>query len=153
MKRRCAVAAAAGFSVLALLAGCASSNSASPDKAAPARASDATVREDFLRGLTQIRSSQGEKLRGQLVSTLTRLRRDRGSTTVGRRARRLAIQGFTWSLNGVDAQLDFDANDSGNIEAAVRDARRVDRNLNRGANRLRTAGRAFGIRIGKVNGR
>jgi hypothetical protein len=153
MKRKRAVAAAAGLSVLALLAGCESSKSAAPDQAAPARASDATVKRDFLRGVSQIRSSQREKLRGQLVSSLARLRRDQGSTAVGRRARRLAIQGFTWTVKGVDADLAFYMNDSGNIEAAVRDAKRADRNLNRGANLLRAAGRAFGLRIGKLNGR
>lgn len=49
--------------------------------------------------------------------------------------------------------MDFINNDSGNIEAATRDAKRADHYLNGGASRLRAAGRAFGLRIGKLNGR
>jgi len=43
-------------------------------------------------------------------------------------------------------------NDSGNLEASVTDAKRSDRALKRGAGLLRAAGRAFGVRIGKLNG-
>ena len=42
--------------------------------------------------------------------------------------------------------------DSGNLEASVKDAKRADRYLNRGADLLRAAGRSFGISIGKLNG-
>ena len=44
------------------------------------------------------------------------------------------------------------AKDSGKLEAAVRDARRSDRYLNRGAALLRAAGRAFGVKVGLLNG-
>ena len=43
-------------------------------------------------------------------------------------------------------------NEEGNIERAVRDAVRADRYLDRGARLLRAAGRALGIRVGKLNG-
>ncbi len=43
-------------------------------------------------------------------------------------------------------------NDSGKLEAAVRDAKRGDRFLKRGATLLRAAGLALGVRIGSVNG-
>jgi hypothetical protein len=56
------------------------------------------------------------------------------------------------TLKGVDAQLDFIENDSGNIETAVRDARRANRYRKRGANFLRAAGHAFGINLGKLRG-
>jgi hypothetical protein len=53
----------------------------------------------------------------------------------------------------VQAQLALIKNDSGNIEAAIRDAKRADRCLERGARLLRAAGRSFGIRVGKLDGR
>jgi hypothetical protein len=154
MKRRYAGAAAAGLSGLTLLTGCGSSRSAAPDTAAtPPRTSDASVKADFLRGVAQIRGSPDERrLRGQLEHTVARLRSDRGSTEVGQRARSEAIQGFAWALKGIESELDLIANDSGNINAAVRDAKRADRRLKKGANLLRAAGRAFSIRLGRLNG-
>ena len=119
-----------------------------------ARASDASVKATLIRGVAQIRHVRpAEKLDRQLVRTLRSLRRDRASTPTGRRGRRLAIAGFTWTRKGLEAQLDFINNDSGNIEAATRDAKRADHYLNGGASRLRAAGRAFGLRIGLLNGR
>jgi hypothetical protein len=121
--------------------------------AAPAGASDATVKEGLVRGVAQIRASQGAKtLEAQLVRTVARLRSDRGSTALGRTGRRLAIQGFGWTLKGVETQLDLVANDSGNIEAAVRDAKRADRYLEKGADLLRSAGRVLRVRVGTLNG-
>jgi len=138
-----AVGAAVGFSLLAPLAGCGSSGSAS----------DAAVKRTVLRGVAEIRSSQnGKSLRGKLVRTLARIRHERGSTAAGRKGRRLAIQGFTWTLKGIDSQLAVLRNDSGRLEGAVRDAEKADRYLNRGANLLRAAGRVFGVRIGILNG-
>jgi hypothetical protein len=143
MKRGCAVTAAAGFLFLAPLAGCGSSGSAS----------DAAVKRSLLRGVAEIRGSQNAKsLRGELVRTLARIRHERGSTTAGRKGRRLAIQGFTWTLKGIDSQLAMLRNDSGRLEGALRDAKKADRYLNRGASLLRVAGRAFGVRIGILNG-
>jgi hypothetical protein len=121
-----------------------------------AQASDASVKATLLRGVAQIRHARpAEKLKldRQLVRALTSLRRDRAATPAGRRGRRLAIAGFTWTRKGIKAQLDFINNDSGNIEAATRDAKRADRYLNGGASRLRAAGRAFGLRIGRINER
>ncbi len=53
---------------------------------------------------------------------------------------------------GTQSQLDFVENDSGEVAAATRDAKRADHYLRRGANRLRAAGQAFGIQIGELNG-
>jgi hypothetical protein len=121
--------------------------------AAPAAASDATIKAALLRGVADIRSTHSDrKLDGQLGRILARLRSDRSSTAAGRTARALAIRGFTCTRKGLQARLDFIENDSGNIEAAVRDARRADRRLKRGAALLRSAGRTLGIRIGILNG-
>jgi hypothetical protein len=43
--------------------------------------------------------------------------------------------------------------DSGKLEAAVRDAKRADRYLNRGARLLRAAGRLLGVHPRRIGGR
>ena len=118
------------------------------------RAGDASVKRDLLRGIVEIRATHdGKKLHAKVLRVLASLRRDRASTPAARRARVLAIQGFGATLKGVRSQLDFSENDSGNVAAATRDAMRADRYLTLGANRLRAAGRALGIRVGRLNGR
>jgi hypothetical protein len=126
---------------LALAAGCGSSNSA---------ASDASVKRHLLRGVAEIRTTRDPAtLHAQLVRTLASLRRDHASTAAERRARSLAIAGFEATLKGVRSRLDFIENDSGNVAAATRDARRADRYLALGASRLRAAGAVLGIRIAR----
>jgi hypothetical protein len=115
---------------------------------------DDSIRRDLLSGVGQIRVNHADrkKLYTELLRTLASLRRDRPSTPAAQRARTLAIQGFEASLKGVRSLIDFSENDSGNIAAATRDAKRADRYLTRGANHLRAAGRVLGLRIGKLNG-
>ena len=67
-------------------------------------------------------------------------------------ARRVALMGFELTRKGVRSQIDFSENDSGNVAAATRDARRADRYLKGGANRIRIAGLALGIRIRELDG-
>ena len=74
------------------------------------------------------------------------------TTVSARRGRELALQGFEATLKGIRSQLDFSENDSGEVAAATRDAKRADRYLRRGANWLRAAACAFGVRIGELNG-
>lgn len=114
---------------------------------------DASIKHDLLRGVRQIRDSHNRKiLHAELVGTLTRLRRAQGATASTRRGRELAVQGFEATLKGVQSEIDFDENDSGEVAAATRDAARANRYLTRGANRLRAAGRALGVQIGEING-
>jgi hypothetical protein len=121
--------------------------------ARPAAASDATIRTSLLRGVADIRGSAGEAtLDRQLARVLDRLRADQGSSAAGRTARALAVSGLTWTRKGLRARLDFIRNDSGNLPAAVRDARAADRRLKRGAVLLRSAGTALGLRIGTLDG-
>lgn len=87
------------------------------------------------------------RLRGELRRVVTRLR----STKDGE-GRRLALRGFEAMLLGVQARIDFVANDRGNIEAATRDARRGDLAFRRGARLLRRAGRLLGVEVGELNG-
>jgi hypothetical protein len=139
---RSSVAAAAA---LAVFAGCGSSP--------PRSANSDPVKATFLRGVQQIRDSQDrKKLRRQLVRILAQLRTEKPSTPAGRNGKTLAIRGFAATLTGTESQIDFAENDRGNIEAATRDAIRADRALKRGANLLRAAGRAFGIRVGTLRG-
>jgi hypothetical protein len=138
MRRR----SAAWLLSLALASGCGSSTS------------DAAIKRHLLLGVAQIRTTRDRaELHAKLVRTLASLRRDRTSTPAERRARSLAIEGFEWTRKGVRSQLDFEENDSGNVAAATRDARRADRYLARGASRLRAAGAALGIRIGSLAAR
>jgi hypothetical protein len=131
MQRALAIAAALA---LLVLPGCRSSGS------------DTAIRETLERGVAQIGEPQTAKqLHDDLERTLARLRSERASTATGRTARTLAIQGFTWTLRGVEARLEITRNDSGNLEASVRDAKRADRDMHRGAGFLRAAGRALGI--------
>jgi hypothetical protein len=106
------------------------------------------MRETFVHGVEQIRESHDvKKLHAQLTQTLASLRE--GSVSPGRR---LAVQGFAATLRGVQAQVDLIENDSGNLEAAVRDAAEADHYRTRGANLLRAAGRALGISVGELKG-
>jgi hypothetical protein len=131
----------AGLSVLALT-GCASSSA--PDNA---------VKRDVLQGIAQIRSTHDyEKLRARVARTITRLRQDRAPTAAVRRAKELAIQGFGSTLNGVESEIAFHQNDSGEVAAATRDAARAFRFLRHGASQLRAAGRILGVRVGTLNG-
>jgi hypothetical protein len=92
------------------------------------------------------------KLHAEIVRTLAHLRRDRTSTAGERRGRTLAIRGFAVTLRGIESELDFIENDSGNIDAATRDALRADRSRRRGAELLRAAGRVFGLQFGRLHG-
>jgi hypothetical protein len=132
--------------VVTLIGGCGS--------ATGVRSGDASVKRDLLRGIVEIRAAHdSRKLHAEVLRVLASLRRDRASTPAAQRARALAIEGFEATLKGVRSQLDFSENDSGNVAAATRDAKRADRYMTRAANRLRAAGRALGIRVGQLNGR
>lgn len=131
---------------LALVSGCGQS--------APALGeADVSIEQDLLRGVREIRGTHDrKKLHAELVHLLAHLRRAHGTTASARRGRKLALQGFEATLKGVRSQLDFSENDSGEVAAATRDAKRADRYLRRGASSLRAAGREFGLRIGELNG-
>jgi hypothetical protein len=133
--------ALAGSLLLLALCGCGSSTASDPAK------------QVFLDGVAQVRHTAGaEKLHAQLRRTIGRLRAANPSGTAGRRGKALALRGFGWTLKGAEARIEIRLNDSGNLEASVHDARRADRYLNRGADLLRRAGAAFGVRIGRLNG-
>ena len=144
MKKKCAANAVPLLVAFALVAGCGSS----PSRTAT---DDASIKQELLRGVHQIRAEHDRKqLSAELARLLVRLGRLRGST-VGERARVLAMQGFEATIKGTRSQLDFIENDSGEVAAATRDAERADRYLTLGANRLRAAGQLLGIQIAKLN--
>ena len=114
---------------------------------------DVSIKRDVLRGVEEIRSTHDRRrLDAQLGRIVASLRGQHGSTAVVERARELALVGFQMTQKGVRSQIDFSENDSGEVAAATRDARRADRYLGRGANRIRMAGLALGIQIGKLDG-
>jgi hypothetical protein len=118
-----------------------------------ADASDTTLERTFVRCVVQLRATHDpRKLEPALVRTVAAIRGESGSTARGRAAHKLAVRGFTWTLRGVRAELAFVRNDSGNVEAATRDARRAYNALEQGAGLLRRAGRLLGLRVGTLNG-
>jgi hypothetical protein len=132
---------------LALVGGCTSST-----PPALARA-DLSIRQDLQRGVGEIRTARDRrKLHAQLVRLLAHLRRAQGTTASARRGRELALQGFEATLEGIMSQIEFGENVSGEVAEATKDAKRADFYLTRGANRLRAAGQALGVRIGELNG-
>lgn len=131
---------------LGLFTGCASST---PTE----NTANGELRAAVLRGVAQIRGTPDEvKLRVTVLHTLAHLRSVRASTPVDADAQGLAIRGFASTLRGIESRLAFTQNDSGNVEAATRDAKRADRSLKEGANLLRAAGRRLGIDVGSLNG-
>jgi hypothetical protein len=131
----------AGSVLLLALSGCGSSTT-----------SDA-AKHTFLDGVAEIRHTpSAETLRGQLLKTIRELREADPSAGGERRGKTLALKGFAWTVRGMEARIEIRVNDSGNLEASVNDAKRADRYLKKGADLLRAAGRAFGVRIGELNG-
>ncbi len=138
--------AAAGLMGYALACGCGSSGSG-------LSAADASVKRDVLRGVDEIRATHDRKLlEAQLGEVVASLRTERGSTRATERARKVALGGFELTRTGVRSQIDFSENDRGEVAAATRDARRADRYLGRGADRIRIAGLALGLHIGMLDG-
>jgi hypothetical protein len=136
---------AAALTALVLVCGCGASRSAV--------SADAAIKSDLLRGVGDIRSTIDRKtLAAQLGRVIASLRGERGSTASVERARRAAVEGFELTRTGVGSQIDFSENDSGEVAAATRDARRADRYLGRGAGLIRRAGQALGIHIGTLDG-
>lgn len=130
----------AAVSLLAF-AGCGSSSSTD------------TLKEDLLDGISQLRDTRDyRQVRAGIVRTLARLKQDRASTAAARRAKQLAVRGFSLTLKGIDSRIAFVENDSGNIEAATKDAKHADRFLGRGARVLRAAARSLGVQVGSLNG-
>lgn len=137
---------AAALMVLVLGCGCGTSRPR-------VHAADAPIKRDLLRGVDEIRSTIDRKrLHAQLGDIVESLRGEHGSTAEVERAREVALVGFALTRKGVRSQIDFSENDRGEVAAATRDARRADRYLSRGADRIRTAGLAFGIQIGELDG-
>jgi hypothetical protein len=131
---------------LLLVGGCGSS--------APALVrGDFSIEQDLRRGVREIRGTRDRRaLRAELVRLVAHLRRAHATTPGQRRGKALALQGFEATLEGIRSQIEFRENDSGEVAEATKDAKRADLYLRRGANRLRAAGRALGVRIGELDG-
>ena len=73
---------------------------------------------------TDPRHAREGKLRVTVLHTLAHLRTVHASTPADVDAQRLAMRGFASTLRGIESRLAFTQNDSGNVEAATRDAKR-----------------------------
>jgi pimeloyl-ACP methyl ester carboxylesterase len=102
----------------------------------------------FSSGVTAIRTTRdAAALHKALVRTLAEVRSRAPSP-----ARTLALRGFRSMLRSVESRLAFANNDSGNVAAATRDARRARLAFAAGAAALRASGRLLGIRVGRLTG-
>jgi hypothetical protein len=124
---------AATGTVVALVVGCGSSKDG-----------DDALRSHFARAVAQVRTEASTR---KLRASLGELVADRPSTAEARKARRLAIAGLAATLAGRESRRRFIENDSGNIEAATRDAKSAYRWSKRGTRLLRAAGRLLGVRV------
>ena len=88
-----------------------------------------------------------EKLQVELRRQIRRTRDSAVTTPSDRRARPLALRGFEQTLRAVEHRLSFTNNDSGNIDAATKDAISADRLFARGASLLRAAARELGLHV------
>jgi hypothetical protein len=115
--------------------------------------SNSRLEQVVAQGVSDIeRTHDMETLHARLQRTIARLRALRETTTPDQRARAQALRGFEETLRGVESRLSLARNDSGKLEAAVRDAIRADRSLKAGARDLRAVGRRLGVRVGSLNG-
>jgi hypothetical protein len=112
---------------------------------------DDSLRDTFRAGVAAMRTNRGVTLERKLKAMLAALRRDQASTLEGRRGRALAIQGFTWALRSVEAELEFQFEDSGRLAEATRDARRAATARRNSERLLREAGREFDVEVGRLD--
>jgi hypothetical protein len=120
--------------------------------AAPAHASDASVRQTFRAGLSATQPGDFHSRARLVTKTIARLRADHATTPAGQQARRLAIGGYLWALWALRSQIRFLEHDSGEVKMAARDAGHADQCWIRAATRLRRAGALLGVHVGLVAG-
>ena len=105
---------------------------------------NASVERDIARGLSEIESVHDRRvLQVRLTRILVALRRARATSESTRRARALAIRGFTAKLKSIAAEREFAENDSGEVAEATRDAARADTYRVRAETLLRAAEQAL----------
>ena len=116
-----------GVITVAALAGCGSSQG--------------PLEQHLKQAAAQIRTTAAPRvLHTKLERTLAALTADRAKTGAERSAKRLAIAGVRSWLRGLESQIAFVENDSGNLPVAARDAHRAFHARLVGANLLRRAG-------------
>jgi hypothetical protein len=123
----------------AALAGCGSSQS--------------SLEQHLKQAAAQIGTTPAPRvLHTKLERTLAALAADRPKTGPERSAKRLAIAGVRSWLRGLESQIAFVENDSGNPPVAARDAHRAYHARLVGANLLRRAGERLDIQLGMLSG-
>src|SRR5204863_3374626 len=115
--------------------------------------SQSSLEQHLKQAAAQIRTTpEPRALHTKLERTLAAVRADRPRSAAERRAKRLAIAGVRAWLRGLESQVAFVENDSGNLPVATRDAKRAYHARLVGANLLRRAGDLLGIHIGMLSG-
>ena len=96
-------------------------------------------------GLAQIDTVHDRKaLQAKLTALVAKLRADRPTSESKRRARALAVSGFTAKLTSVRAEREFYENDSGQVAEATIDAARADKFRTHADSLLHDAEQALG---------
>src|SRR5437763_5027911 len=115
--------------------------------------SQSSLEQHLKQAAAQIRTTpEPRALHTKLERTLVAARADRPRSAAERRAKRLAIAGVRAWLRGLESQIAFVENDSGNLPVATRHAKPAYHARLVGANFLRRAGDLLGIHIGMLSG-
>ena len=115
---------------------------------------ESSLEQHLKQAAAQIRIAPNDSrsLHAKLERTLAAVEADDPSGAAERKAKTLTLAGLRSWLRGLESQIAFVENDSGNLPVATRDAHRAYHARLVGANLLRRAGRLLGVRIGTLNG-
>jgi outer membrane murein-binding lipoprotein Lpp len=114
---------------------------------------ESSLQQHLKQAAGQIRATPDARaLHAKLEQTLAAVKADHPETAAEQRAKPLAIAGLRSWLRGLESQIAFVENDSGNLPVATRDAKRAYHARLIGSNRLRRAGKLLGVRIGMLSG-
>jgi hypothetical protein len=117
------------------------------------QASETSLEKHLGLAVAQIRDMRDyRRLHSTLERTLAAVRAARPTSATERRAKPLVVGGLRWWLRGLESQIAFVENDSGNLPIATRDAARAYHAQRRGAKLLRRAGELLGLRIRMLSG-
>ena len=115
---------------------------------------ESSLEQHLKQAAAQIRITTNDyrPLHMKLERTLAAVKADDPSGAAERKAKALTVAGLRSSLRGLESQIAFVENDSGNLPVAARDAQRAYHARRVGANLLRRAGRLLNVRIGMLSG-
>jgi hypothetical protein len=115
---------------------------------------ESSLEQHLKQAATQIRITTNDyrPLHAKLQRTLAAVEADDPSGAAERKAKAFTLAGLRSWLRGLESQIAFVENDSGNLPIAARDAHRAFHERLAGANLLRKAGERLDIQIGVLGG-